>query len=1190
MRMRRSHRHRRHSQGGQGASLFQPTTIFTIGMLALTLVSAIPLGGAGFMAQQIIAALCIGMGILGGVLLRQQPGCLVWWSKKKPPRMTLEPEGCMRDHPLDVTRWAGWLAGALAGWCAFQLIRWPESWVRWMWRGDPVLYQEMAADIGNKMSVAVDRFISLHALLLWLGLGLLAWACSRQVRDGRRVALALHGIIVIGLFQTAYGIFVSGVSGRMKGTFANPDALGGLLALSLPVTLGFLLSRFKGYTLRGRVSWRRFFYRSGTEKGEWLMLWLLFCLSVQLLGLFFTGSRGAALAAALACGALLIWYVIERPRAIIAIALALTFLAGGTAIFSLRSVDRHVIERSVGETADWQQAGTARVELWRAAVRLCKTFPLGVGPGGTAAMLQMFQTGIYGRYRLDYAHNDYLQFLGDLGLPAFAALVLLLGLVLWRGARATRRGPAHAGGSVWLRRGILMAVAAGLFHALAEFNLSARPGVQTVFFILCGMLWGSVERKSSADDQATPPPRFQRLFHALRAGAIILGGVLAVGLALHAAQAWWLRCTAATALNLDPDTALWFKPPVVPPEQALDTMIRAVRLAPDSSFIRRSVAETRMVLHEKRVQKAAQNLLGFPQDAAATNLFLVAGNPEHEEALRLAGLALGVEEGEMLRANYEDVNAAVRLTPWDATARLMRGGILLRETALNIAAPEARERGWRDFDLVTRLYPIHGGVLLRACFELARSVLRQGMQTDRERLTNALLDWGGRALALDPSLSDAVIDAWWTARVPLARVLAVPDVPVAVLWPMYDLFDRQGNAEEARKCLAALKQRIAATKRPEAAALWSDTTRKKWELRQAQYRVRWVYESLKHLLRSGDWAGLEAFRPEREMAWQARLDIEMARLDLAGPTSSSLRRLRLHELSGTLGLDSKWTLERCLLDLDAGLAPASIQEAIAELLFLPGEPPTGLSRLDPWRSALDSAPFLTGLLAARESEAARQWDSAVAVLSEVLDSRQAPRRFLHRVLLWQARLLQREGREAESLDALRHAARACPHDPDLAAALAEAEAASIRADAPAARTSPANAPVLEIGFMGRRLVLRRAVIEEDPTLKGGLRLNLDWRFWGALPPDLQLVVGVRNQDGRSLFRKTVVLAQETGAAFSGGLPAIGSAWRLSAVIPPRAANGRYVQIIVKSNTASLASDEGLTQLDLAMDRLPGRGK
>ena len=111
----------------------------------------------------------------------------------------------------------------------------------------------------------------------------------------------------------------------------------------------------------------------------------------------------------------------------------------------------------------------SRALIWADTVRLVGAYPVfGCGLGAYESALQPYKT-VAPLLTVDYAHNDYLQLLAELGVLGFAPLLFLVAVIYRRALRhATRlvRGPdaylalATAGG--------LTAIA---IHSLADFNL-----------------------------------------------------------------------------------------------------------------------------------------------------------------------------------------------------------------------------------------------------------------------------------------------------------------------------------------------------------------------------------------------------------------------------------------------------------------------------------------------------------------------------------------------------------------------------------------------------------------------------------------------------------------------------------------------------------------------------------------------
>jgi len=91
------------------------------------------------------------------------------------------------------------------------------------------------------------------------------------------------------------------------------------------------------------------------------------------------------------------------------------------------------------------------------------------------------------QFTQDYAHNDYLQFLAELGAVGFAIAAALLLLVLILSIRASFRHPKPAG--QWIGLACTGALTAILIHSIADFNLYV-PANATVLAWICGVAAG----------------------------------------------------------------------------------------------------------------------------------------------------------------------------------------------------------------------------------------------------------------------------------------------------------------------------------------------------------------------------------------------------------------------------------------------------------------------------------------------------------------------------------------------------------------------------------------------------------------------------------------------------------------------------------------------------------------------------
>jgi O-antigen ligase len=1132
---RHHHSRRRH---------FRPEYGFALLVSLLALAATIPRGSVGFFESRLIA---IGAWLIGG---------LGWLTA---------PAVRPAQRPLP-RRLAGAAALLLALWCGWQLWSGSGEWSGQFWRGDAKLFADVMAD-ASAGSLAVERFISFHTAWLWAGLGVLAWAGARRFGNRKALKAVVVGLLAVGIVQAILGISLGvDAAGRLLGTFGSPNGLGGLLAMTLPVQLGFMLSRTTRRPLRGRTGWRWWLQRLGDSWEAWLRPLLWFTWLLQWAALYLTGSMGGATAALAACAILAIWMAKDRPEFRLRLGVWGGALVLAALVFGLHARQRNVLDRAMGETGALETSKASRMEIWRAAWNLCRDFPWGAGPGGTSRVLAMNQPESMGRYRLDYAHNDILQFAGDLGWPGGTLLALLLGLTLWQGCQACRPVGHNDKGAVWLRRGAWVAVLGALVHAQTEFNLSARPGVQLLFMLLCGILWSRTDWLPEPDGSEETGAGFA----ALRRGRIIMAAamVAAIWFSGRSAWAWRLHEGACAAAGLSGDSYYWFRKPAVAPKEADRTLERAKQAAPQASGFRLTAAKFILRRHDQLVDRVARDLLMSGNAEISAELLLDPADPVHEQARRVAAVATRVEEKAALETALAEATQAVALAPWDSSARLLRAEVYLRMAAVPGLNPDAGNLGLRDLNLVAALYPANAYVLAEACAVLVRG---PGLSDDRERL----LDWGTRALRMDSSRAWTVFDAWWRRRIGVQRMLESAELPVEILWNMYVRLDRAQRQPEARQCLVALEQRVWSEQLPPAASWWAPLRRKQWNIQQAQYRIRITTEWLKRHLREGDWAQIVASAAMRSAMRSLRVQIEMDKMELAGSASPALRRLRLREWAATGRLTPDWTCEWILAESEAGSPLRSIEESLAELILL-NEESRLRERLAALRLSGNEFAMANALLEALRSELAQQPEQAAAILSDAMVQGRIYPRYAHRIWLWRARLLHAAGLGAEAEAARAEAVAACPADPDVTDGMA-----------PAVPASPATSfPLLNLGFAGQRLRLLQIAIQEPGDASGIPVLLLVWRFCGSLPPDLRLDVRIRDEDGHARLRKGVVVDQESAAKFNHGMPALGSTWTWTIPLTAFAAKGSLLDVWVTAGKTRLPADDGLALLEINLEKLP----
>ena len=290
---------------------------------------------------------------------------------------------------------------------------------------------------------------------------------------------------------------------RVVGPFTNPNHLGSLAALALPVALsGFLALCSR----RPSFPWV-----AGSGGGAAVL--------AVYASLLLAGSRGAiwaAIVGAVAVTCLAGHALLRRSRrpAWIPLILLLLSLAGITRLLQERPImegpDGEVsvgqrlraMSNMTGKAAQSDLTVLHRRVLWRAAWDIFAENPmLGVGPGGYQRACEALLTrmtedprvALLSRLnRLDvprYAHNEWLHSLAEVGLGGTIPWTMLLALTLatsvvreWKGSDGIHQAEAGA-------------CCAVLTHSLVSYPMYL-PATAGCFWLLLGMLTAS--RKSAA--------------------------------------------------------------------------------------------------------------------------------------------------------------------------------------------------------------------------------------------------------------------------------------------------------------------------------------------------------------------------------------------------------------------------------------------------------------------------------------------------------------------------------------------------------------------------------------------------------------------------------------------------------------------------------------------------------------------
>lgn len=403
--------------------------------------------------------------------------------------------------------WGFTLMALLLAWMLFQLLPLPPALVQ---RLSPARWSAVAAaraatgyDMRDWAALSVAPSATFGRLLDVVP-AMAAFVAAREMAWWwrRRMWVVVAPVIgvacfesILGLIQFYFNRIANGQGGLVSGTYVSHNHFAGLVEMGFPVALMWAIA-----------TWRK--GESDRNRSVPSALWTATLLAIAaclLMGVIVSLSRmsfiSTLIAAALVMLTVLGSWAARNPesnpesnpgsnpasnpasrglfhwgRWIIPAAVPLCVL--------VVLPPHELIQRFADMAGNEDVTTRGRMEIWRETIQLASAYKW------TGCGLGAYERGLY-RYKnlapvntIDFAHNDYLQILAELGIAgallvgALGVWVLsrLLSVVIWR-KRAR---------SWELAVGVLGAVLALGVHSLADFNLYI-PANALVFAWLCGV-------------------------------------------------------------------------------------------------------------------------------------------------------------------------------------------------------------------------------------------------------------------------------------------------------------------------------------------------------------------------------------------------------------------------------------------------------------------------------------------------------------------------------------------------------------------------------------------------------------------------------------------------------------------------------------------------------------------------------
>lgn len=332
------------------------------------------------------------------------------------------------------------------------------------------------------------KFLSLSlipAYTLQKGLELLAYfligfLIFKVITHKHQIIRIYYVLIAIGAFEALYGMFelysrnprilfykkIHGLD-SVSGTFVNRDHFSGYLEMIIPLAIGLVIARIDLFSLPG-LKWREKVLRL-SEKSLSINLLVTFSIIIMSVAIIFSKSRSGVfiliLTFILLFELIIIFYKrVEDKKKGTKIFLTVIFLL--VIFVSLYMGIESTLERfSLNKLLREQ-----RPVFWANTLKLFVRFPFfGTGLGTFSSLYPDWESSTGQIVRLYHAHNDYLEYLSELGI---IGMTLLLGGVLfmliksfeiWRERRHSEIKGLALGG--------IVSVLCILIHSITDFNL-----------------------------------------------------------------------------------------------------------------------------------------------------------------------------------------------------------------------------------------------------------------------------------------------------------------------------------------------------------------------------------------------------------------------------------------------------------------------------------------------------------------------------------------------------------------------------------------------------------------------------------------------------------------------------------------------------------------------------------------------
>jgi len=371
--------------------------------------------------------------------------------------------------------WLRWPPLLLLGFVGLQLVPLPMGLLRAVSPARADLSQSLNEVFPGTFSTTISVYPSATlAHLFRVAAYTVVFVMTRELawRTHGRRWLVIAPVLMIAGAEAVFGLFQYSPDNAAHGTYENRDHFAGLLELSLPFAAV--------YAIAAMMARRRQTFRQAVLVSISVALATLMFLGI-ILSLSRTGFL-ASLSSLFVAGSLSLGVRMPALRRFVAAALvAAALIAASFYLAPDQLINR--FGEIAGTSADMM--GDGRPRIWKDTWGLITHYPLaGCGLGAFEQAFPRFRTFLP-ELAVDTVHNDYLQFLAELGAIGFSLAAFGMMAVFLSAAYAAFRS-VHSS-TRYFAIASLGALIAILIHSFADYNLYI-PANAMVFAWIAGLV------------------------------------------------------------------------------------------------------------------------------------------------------------------------------------------------------------------------------------------------------------------------------------------------------------------------------------------------------------------------------------------------------------------------------------------------------------------------------------------------------------------------------------------------------------------------------------------------------------------------------------------------------------------------------------------------------------------------------